>query len=75
MTETEYRVRLVIPGADKEPMASLMKRPSVHGEHLAYHGRTGTILCGANDGGVWVRFDGQDRNQYVGCPIAWLEAA
>jgi hypothetical protein len=66
------RVRLLVPDHDKEPMKTFMDCPSVHGEHLAYHGCYGTVLCGAGNGGVWVRFDGQGPYQYVGVPIAWL---
>lgn len=67
------RVRMMIPDHDKEPMKSLMKFPQINGEHLAYHGCYGTVLCGAGDGGAWIRFDGQGPYQYVGAPVAWLE--
>jgi hypothetical protein len=62
-----------VPGHDKEPMKSCMKNPGIHGKHLAYHGQCGAVLCGAGNGGVWVRFDGQEPYNYVGVPIAWLE--
>ena len=67
------KVRLVIPGADIEPMRSHIKHPKIHGEHFAYNGRTGEVLCGAGDGGAWVQFDGEREHSYVGVPVAWLE--
>ena len=71
--DAERLVRLVIPDADLEPMKSRMRHPRVHGEHLAYNGRSGVLLGMAGAGGAWVRFDGQGRNEYVGVPCAWLE--
>jgi len=64
----KLRVRLIVPDHDKEPI-----RSRIHGEHLAYHNQTGVVLCGVGNGGAWVHFDGQPKNIYVGCPIAWLE--
>lgn len=61
------RVRLIVPENFR------MKSPTLDGEHFAYHGRTGAVLCGAGNGGAWVQFDGQTPYQYVGCPVAWLE--
>ncbi len=61
------RVRLIVPDGMRG------RHPAIHGEHLAYHGKAGEILCGAGAGGAWVRFDGQARHEYVGCPAAWLQ--
>lgn len=60
------RVRLVVPDAER------WRSAAAHGEHYGYHGQAGTVLCGAGNGGVWVRFDSQAASQYVGCPLAWL---
>ena len=48
------------------------RKSAVHGEHYRWHGKAGTVLCGAGNGGVWVRFDGQGLHEYVGVPIKWL---
>jgi hypothetical protein len=63
------RVRLVVPARATDLSAKQ------HGEHLAYHGQSGEIIAGAPPDGAWVRFDGQQTHQYVGCPVAWLEPA
>lgn len=69
------RIKLSVPDKDKEPMKSRVRHSSLHGEHLAYHGRVGIVLCLAGNGGAWVHFDGQQPTEYIGCPIAWLEPA
>ena len=71
----KIRVRLVIPDADSEAVAHKIECHRMHGEHYGYHGRAGVVLCGSGSGGVWVGFDGEWPNKYVGVPIAWLEAA
>jgi hypothetical protein len=75
------RVRLNLPDEvvwiDKEPWADMQHgvkhSPEVQGLYLAYQGRTGDVVCGAGNGGAYVRFDGETG--YVGCPVKYLEAA
>lgn len=58
------RVRLNVPPNER-------KNPDLHGLWRKYHGCCGVVLCGAGDGGVWVRFDGMDG--YEGVPLQYLE--
>jgi len=62
------RVRLMIPADIRE-----RKSAKHDGEQYGHHGASGTVVCGAGSGGVWVRFDGQQPRSYVGCNAAWLE--
>lgn len=64
-------VRYLKDAGVKNPVAAYANN---HGEHYAYDGKHGRILCGApGKAGVYVVFDGQASNQYVGVPITHLE--
>lgn len=65
----KIRVRLKVPDTE----IAKMQYPGANGEHFAYHGKTGNVVCGAGKDGAWVKFDGQGPHEYVGCPIRWLE--
>lgn len=60
------RVKLSVPEEMKD------KSPAIHGEWIGYDGKTGTVICGAGNGGVWVTFNDSHTN-YVGCPVKYLE--
>lgn len=62
------KVRLVVPETHKKHCSA----PAVHGQHYAFDGKLGTVLCGAGSTGAWVRFEGQGPYEYVGCPVEWL---
>lgn len=63
------RVKLVVPENEKYKV----KHANTCGEHYGYDGKTGTIIAGAGNNGVWVTFDGQDKYSYVGCPVSMLQ--
>lgn len=44
-------------------------------EYAKFDGQSGVVLCGAGNGGAWVRFDGQAPHQYIGVPAASLTPA